>query len=96
LARMAKKKDENVEAYRHETGKRKIVVSAGLASYDTSKPKPKRYDYDPHLLPQLIWSGKKENASFEVPKISLYIHESQLWCLTPQIWAQKAIMRDNS
>jgi adenine-specific DNA-methyltransferase len=72
---MEKKKDENVEAYRHKTGKRKIVVSAGFALYDTSKPKPKRYDYDPHLDPRLIWSGKKEHLSFQVPTISLHIHE---------------------
>jgi hypothetical protein len=33
--------DEDVEAYRHKTETRKNVVPAGLASYDTSKPKPK-------------------------------------------------------
>jgi hypothetical protein len=27
----------------------------------------KDLDYDPHLDPQLIWAGKKEHASFEVP-----------------------------
>jgi hypothetical protein len=41
--------DENVEAYRHETETRKNVVPVGLASYDTSTPKPKKYAYDPHL-----------------------------------------------
>ncbi len=41
--------DENVEACRHETGTRKNVVPAGLASYDTSKPKPKKYEYAPQL-----------------------------------------------
>ena len=90
MAKGRKRKDsggENVEAYRHETGKRKIVVSVRLTSYDSSNPKPKRYDYDPHLDPHLV--GGKEYASFEVPKISLYIHESQLWCLTPQIWAKQ-------
>ena len=39
--------DDNVEAYRHETGKRKNVVPAGLASYDTSKPK--KYEYAQHF-----------------------------------------------
>ena len=75
MARMAKKKDENVEAYRHETGTRKNVVPVRLAPYDSSTPKPKKYDYDPHLDPQLIWSGKKEHLSFEVPTVSLHIHE---------------------
>jgi len=41
--------DENVEAYRHETETRKNVVPVGLAFYDTSTPKPKKYAYDPHL-----------------------------------------------
>ena len=39
--------DENVEAYRHETETRKNVVPAGLASYDTSKPK--KYEYAQHF-----------------------------------------------
>ena len=77
--------DENVKACRHETETRKNVVPAGLASYDTSTPKPKKYEYDPRLDPQLVWTGKAENTSFEVPTVSLHIHESQLWCLTPQI-----------
>ena len=49
MARRAKKKEEDVEAYRHETETRKNVVPAGLASYDTLKPKPNKYEYDPHL-----------------------------------------------
>ncbi len=39
--------DENVDSYRHETDKRKNAVPVGLASYDTAKPKPKKYEYDP-------------------------------------------------
>jgi adenine-specific DNA-methyltransferase len=76
---MAKrKKDSNsndIKAYRHEKDTRKTAVPVGLASYDTPKQKPKKYEYDPHLDPQLVWSGKKENASFEVPTVSLHIHE---------------------
>ncbi len=33
---------EDVEAYRHETDTRKNAVPVGLASYDISKPKPKK------------------------------------------------------
>ena len=29
-------------------------------------------DYDPHLDPQLVWAGKKEHTSFEVPTVSLH------------------------
>jgi adenine-specific DNA-methyltransferase len=74
LAKMSKK-EEDVEAYRHETETRENVVPAGLASYDTSTPKPKKYEYEPHLDPQLVWTGKAENTSFEVPTVSLHIHE---------------------
>ena len=35
----------------------------------------KRYAYDPHLDPQLVWSGKAEHTSFEVPTVSLHVHE---------------------
>ena len=71
MARRAKKKEEDVDSYRHEDETRKNAVPVGLASYDTSKPKPKRYDFDP----QLIRSGEKEHTSFEVPTVSLHIHE---------------------
>ena len=47
MAQKSKKKNEDVEAYRHETDTRKNAVPVGLASYDTSKPKPKKYEYDP-------------------------------------------------
>jgi adenine-specific DNA-methyltransferase len=33
------------------------------------------YDYDPHLDPQLVWAGKKEHTSFDVPTVSLHVHE---------------------
>jgi adenine-specific DNA-methyltransferase len=70
-----KSSNNDVEAYRHETETRKNIVPAGLASYDTVIPKPKKYEYDPHLDPQLMWTGKAENTSFEVPTVSLHIHE---------------------
>ena len=33
------------------------------------------YEYGPHPDPQLVWTGKAENTSFEVPTVSLHIHE---------------------
>ena len=75
MAKKPKTKKEDVDSYRHKDETRKNAVPVGLASYDTSKPKPRRYDCDPHLDPQLIWSGKKEHISFEVPTVSLHIHE---------------------
>lgn len=43
-------------------------------TYDYVAPvpsvKPRReLDYDPHLDPQLVWAGKKEHSSFEVPTV---------------------------
>ena len=75
MARKLKTRKEDVDSYRHEDETRKNAVPVGLSSYDTSKPKPKRYDYDPHLDPQLIWSGKKEDASFKVPMVLPHNHE---------------------
>lgn len=65
MAKTARKKEEDADSYRHEADTRNNAVPVGLASYDTSKPKPKRYDYYPQLDPQLIWSGEKD-TSFEV------------------------------
>src|SRR6202521_1033976 len=49
-------------------------------TYDYVAPVPsvkprQELDYDPHLDPQLVWAGKKEHCSFEVPTVSLHVHE---------------------
>jgi adenine-specific DNA-methyltransferase len=49
-------------------------------TYDHVQPVPtvrpaNDLDYDPHLDPQLVWAGKKEHTSFEVPTVSLHVHE---------------------
>ena len=49
-------------------------------TYDYTTPVPsvkpgQDLDYDPHLDPQLVWAGKKEHPSFEVPTVSLHVHE---------------------
>ena len=75
MAKRLQKKEEDVEAYRHEDETRKNVVLVGLASYDTLIPKLRKYEYDPHLHQQLVWTGKAESTSFEIPTVSLHIHE---------------------
>lgn len=61
--------------YRHDDT-RKNNPPAGLIDLDKPPPQPKRkYAYDPHLDPQLEWSGKAEHTSFEVDTVSLHIHE---------------------
>jgi len=47
------------------------VPSVGRAP----SPAKQQYDYDPHLDPQLVWAGKKEHTSFDVPTVSLHVHE---------------------
>ncbi|MEM3883161.1 MAG: hypothetical protein QXO23_07255 [Candidatus Methanomethyliaceae archaeon] len=42
---------------------------------DPDAGQKKRYAYDPHLYPQLVWAGKAEHTSFEVPTVSLHVHE---------------------
>lgn len=54
MANKARKKEEDVDSYRHEAVTRKNDFSAGRASCDTAKHKPKKYEYDPHLDPQLV------------------------------------------
>lgn len=48
-----------------------------IAPVPSVKPKSASggLDYDPHLDPQLVWAGKKEHSSFEVPTVSLHVHE---------------------
>ncbi|MCD6394246.1 MAG: site-specific DNA-methyltransferase, partial [Planctomycetes bacterium] len=76
---MARKKKVNkdIEQYDHPNKKRLNNPPVGLVSentepYSTSK---KTYEYDPHLDPQLVWAGKAEHTSFEVPTVSLHVHE---------------------
>ena len=48
----------------------------GLVTPDTDVDACKKaYSYDPHLDPQLVWAGKAEHTSFEVPTVSLHVHE---------------------
>ncbi len=35
----------------------------------------KTYQYDPHLDPQIQWGGKAEHISFDIPTVSLHVHE---------------------
>ncbi len=54
IGKESPKEKGNIEAYRHEQDTCKNAVPAGLASYDTSNPKSKKYEYDPHIGPQLV------------------------------------------
>jgi adenine-specific DNA-methyltransferase len=76
---MAKKTSssiKDIEQYTHSDKKRANNPQVGLVTPDTDKDGGKqKYQYDPHLDPQLQWAGKAEHTSFEVPTVSLHVHE---------------------
>jgi adenine-specific DNA-methyltransferase len=77
VAKKAESKKRKVEAYQHKGKQRLNNPPAGLVTAETDPPTPakKTYEYDPHLDPQLVWAGKAEHTSFEVPTVSLHVHE---------------------
>ena len=66
-----------IEQYKHKDKQRLNNPPVGLvdAHTDNGVQKKKKYVYDPHLDPQLQWAGKTEHTSFEVPTVSLHVHE---------------------
>jgi adenine-specific DNA-methyltransferase len=73
-----------IKDYRHDS-KRKNNPPAGMVSYEkkVKEPEVKRYAYDPHLSPQLVWAGKpglktvevEDKAGVEAETVSLHVHE---------------------
>jgi len=69
-------KKKPIEQYDHKGKKRVNNPPVGLVTPQTDKETGKKtYAYDPHLDPQLVWAGKAERTSFEVPTVSLHVHE---------------------
>jgi adenine-specific DNA-methyltransferase len=65
-----------IEQYQHKGKTRLNNPEAGLVDAALEPPEQKKtYAYDPHLDPQLQWAGKAERTSFEVPSVSLHVHE---------------------
>ena len=78
MAKRAKKKVENNELtqYTFEEEKRLNIPQTGLVSAETDPINGRKtYMFDPHLDPELQWSGKTEGTSFEVDTVSLHVHE---------------------
>ncbi|MEK7719091.1 MAG: hypothetical protein AAB347_05700 [Bacteroidota bacterium] len=48
------------------------LVEEATESIISSK---KRCGFDPHIDPQLQWVGKAEHTSFDMPTVSLHVHE---------------------
>lgn len=73
---MPTKHQEEVKQYIHEEQKRLNNPPVGLVSAENDPLNKKRkYQFDPHLSPQLQWAGKAEGLSFDVDTVSLHVHE---------------------
>ena len=69
-------KKRKIDNYTHPKKERINNPPVGLVTPETDKDGGKKpYSYDPHLDPALQWSGKVERTSFEVPTVSLHVHE---------------------
>ena len=66
-----------IESYEHQDKQRVNIPPVGLVTPDTDPDAGamKTYAFDPHLDPQLQWAGKAEHTSFQVPTVSLHVHE---------------------
>ncbi len=76
MARRRKPAKREIENYAHIDKERVNNPPVGLVTPATDQDAGKQtYAYDPHLDPQLTWAGKAEHTSFEVPTVSLHVHE---------------------
>lgn len=76
MAKQSTGDERAIEQYDHRDKTRVNNPPVGLVTPATDPDLPKKtYQYDPHLDPQLIWAGKAEHTSFEVPTVSLHVHE---------------------
>lgn len=77
MAKRKKRSKKPIEDYEHKDKKRLNNPPVGLVTPQTDPElgKKKEYQYDEHLDPQLVWAGKAEHTSFEVPTVSLHVHE---------------------
>ena len=71
-----KKSKRNIENYAHTDKERANNPPVGLVTPDTDKDAGRTtYAHDPHIDPQLHWTGKAEHTAFAVPTVSLHVHE---------------------
>lgn len=65
-----------IEHYTHVGKDRANNPPVGLVTPETDRDADnKTYTYDPHIDPALQWAGKAERTSFEIPTVSLHVHE---------------------
>ena len=65
-----------IETYAHSGKERANNPPVGLVTPATDPESGRMsYAHDPHIDPQLSWAGKGERTSFDVPTVSLHVHE---------------------
>ena len=70
------KPGRDIETYAHADKERANNPPVGLVTPETDRDAGRKtYAHDPHLDPQLSWAGKAEHTSFDVPTVSLHVHE---------------------
>ena len=73
---MAGSAGRDIWAYAHGGEDRANNPPVGLVTPETDRDAGARaYAHDPHVDPALSWAGKAEHTSFEVPTVSLHVHE---------------------
>ena len=76
MTRRRSKTGRDIATYEHPDKERVNNPPVGLVTPATDEDaRGKSYAHDPHLDPELSWSGKVEHTSFEVPTVSLHVHE---------------------
>jgi adenine-specific DNA-methyltransferase len=72
----AKTAKRPIEQYGHPDKQRANNPHVGIVTAENDPDGGRKvYAYDPHLDPSLQWAGKTEHTSFEVPTVSLHVHE---------------------
>ena len=74
-----KKQKREIKSYAHDKEERKNNPPVGLVNLtDAAAIEKKTYNHkphDPYFEPQLQWAEKVERTSFEIPTVSLHVHE---------------------
>ena len=76
MAKQAHTNKREIRNYTHQGKNRTNNPPVGLVTPETDRDAgTKPYSHDPHVDPQLVWAGKAERTSFDVPTVSLHVHE---------------------
>jgi adenine-specific DNA-methyltransferase len=68
--------NKEIDQYKHKDKTRLNNPQVGMVSQaNDSELGKKKYSYDPHLDPTLVWTGKKEQSELDVDTVSIHVHE---------------------